>query len=190
MDKQKNKVLIVVDAQYDFINGSLAVNGAESKMLMLADYIYEHGKEYEAIILTADWHPINHKSFKVNGGIWPTHCVQHTVGASIFQPIVEASFNTVRTFVATKGDIPTVEEYSVMDNYFSQGKILKEVSDKNITQIDICGIANEYCVKETVKSLTEKHGLGDKITILSNFVAAIEKDELSEYAREKGLKVV
>lgn len=34
-----NKLLLVIDCQYDFINGSLAVDGSEKVMNRLAEYI-------------------------------------------------------------------------------------------------------------------------------------------------------
>ena len=68
MEENKNKILLVIDAQYDFINGSLAVNGAEEKMSKLADFINKNGSKYKMIILTADWQSVNHMSFIVNGG--------------------------------------------------------------------------------------------------------------------------
>ena len=190
MEENKNKILLVIDAQYDFINGSLAVNGAEEKMSKLADFINKNGSKYKMIILTADWHPINHMSFIVNGGTWQTHCVQHTVGAAIYQPIVEASFNNTTTIVLTKGDISTVEEYSIMDNYHSSKKVLFHLDKDDVEQVDVCGIANEYCVLETVKSLNEKFKLGGKLNILSEFVAQISEDKLSAYANENNIKIV
>ena len=74
------KLLLVIDAQYDFIFGSLAVNGADKMMEDLASYIKDSGKGYESIIATADWHPITHCSFKENGGEWPMHCVAYSNG--------------------------------------------------------------------------------------------------------------
>lgn len=190
MEENKNKILLVIDAQYDFINGSLAVNGAEEKMSKLANFINKNGSKYKMVILTADWHPVDHMSFIVNGGIWPTHCVQHTVGAAIYQPIIEASFNNTSTIVLTKGDINTVEEYSIMDNYYSSKKVLYHLDKDDVERIDVCGIANEYCVLETVKSLNEKFKLGEKLNILSEFVAQIGEDKLSSYANEKNIKIV
>ena len=38
-----NKMLIIVDPQVDFINGSLPVNGAAEAMDSLAEYVKQHG---------------------------------------------------------------------------------------------------------------------------------------------------
>ena len=79
-----NKMLIIVDPQVDFINGSLPVNGAAEAMDSLAEYVKQHGDEYMIKIVTSDWHPYRHCSFDREGGQWPPHCIQHSVGAAIW----------------------------------------------------------------------------------------------------------
>ena len=74
------QLLLIVDPQNDFINGSLAVAEAEAKMQALASYIATNAERYQAIFVTMDSHPANHCSFADNGGIWPPHCVLHTPG--------------------------------------------------------------------------------------------------------------
>ena len=79
----KNNVLMIIDPQYDFISGSLECSDAIEKMTKLAYYIRENGEKYDSIVITLDWHPIDHCSFIENGGEWPMHCVAYTKGASI-----------------------------------------------------------------------------------------------------------
>ena len=61
--KMMKKILLIVDAQYDFINGSLPVGGAEERMNALANFVREHDGDYDLKIATADWHPRSHCSF-------------------------------------------------------------------------------------------------------------------------------
>ena len=76
-----NKMLLIVDPQVDFINGSLPVAGAAKAMDALAGYVKESDNEYIVKIVTSDWHPYHHCSFDREVGQWPPHCVQHSVGA-------------------------------------------------------------------------------------------------------------
>ena len=145
--------MLVIDAQYDFIFGSLAVNGADKMMEDLASYIKDSGKGYESIIATADWHPITHCSFKENGGEWPIHCLQFSQGASICPPLLmemnkchESDFK-----VLTKGLSEEREEYSIFKNNESKEKIVKTCENLSIEEIDICGIALDYCVINSLK---------------------------------------
>ena len=146
------KILLIVDTQYDFINGTLPVNDAERAMNNLADFIRGHGKDYEKIILTADWHPTTHCSFKDNGGMWPMHCVQHSHGAAIYQPILDA-LNEIKAdyVVVTKGLNEEHEEYSVFKNEKSHDLIVNLCNYIKPQVINVCGLAYDYCVADSVK---------------------------------------
>ena len=84
-----NKTLIIVDAQYDFMEGGkLPVKGATKALNNIVALL--ESEEYSLIITTQDWHNGKHCSFKEQGGIFPEHCVQGTHGADIYAPIAEA----------------------------------------------------------------------------------------------------
>lgn len=147
----KKKILIIVDPQYDFIEGgSLAVEGGRDALCHLINYIKEHYKEYDYVIITADWHPITHCSFKANGGIWPNHCVQHSHGAAIFQPILDI-LNELKVDynILTKGCDEDHEEYSVFKNELSR-KYLENIESQGIDCVDYSGLALNYCVKDSI----------------------------------------
>lgn len=145
------KILIIIDAQYDFIEGGkLSVDGATKIMDNLVKYIRENGAIYDKILLTADWHPHTHCSFNENGGEWSEHCVQFTKGASIYQPIIDV-LNEIKAdySIHTKGVDEDHEEYSVFKNEKSCDKIVNTCSLLKTTNIDIVGIALNYCVKDS-----------------------------------------
>ena len=80
----------------------------------LAIYIREHGQQYKHIIVTADRHPVDHCSFKRNGGIWPIHCVADSIGAAIWQPVMDALIDySGGVTILHKGKQPNKEEYSI-----------------------------------------------------------------------------
>lgn len=145
------KILVLVDCQYGFIEGgNLAVEGAKNVMDKLASFIRENGQGYDKIVLTADWHPHTHCSFKDNGGIWPEHCVQFTHDAAIYQPIID-SLNEIKAdyTVLTKGLNEDHEEYSVFKNEESRKKFIKIYEALNAEYMDFCGIALNYCVADS-----------------------------------------
>ncbi len=182
------KTLIIVDAQNDFINGSLACKGAVSKMHELAYYLETKGNEYDTIIFTLDWHTKKHMSFVKNGGEWLEHCVQFSSGAAIYQPLLDKAPTNKEILFLTKGFANHKEEYSIMENNIS-ADIIKNVLEKNNGEIDVCGIANEYCVLNTVKDLVNL-GYSERIKILSEYVAAVSDDKpLFEYAKANKLKI-
>ena len=168
------KLLLIVDPQIDFISGSLVVPGAVKAMDGLSKYVEENSKNYDLIFITADWHPITHCSFKENGGEWPMHCVQHTIGAAIYQGIIDALNKTKSDYmVLTKGDNENREEYSIFNNV-ARGDVLKSFAkDSNIAEIDICGLAGDICVLNTLKdALQVFHGA--KFNVLEKFTPSID----------------
>ena len=147
-----NKMLLVIDCQYDFINGSLAVSESEKTMEKLSAFIKENGNEYTIAVATVDWHPLTHCSFKDNGGVWPVHCLQFSHGASIHQDVLMSLQEYTKNFVVlTKGCESGHEEYSIFKNAESAEKIKSFVEKFNIDEIDVCGIAFDYCVADSCK---------------------------------------
>ena len=147
-----NKLLLIVDPQVDFVNGTLPISQAEEAMDTLAQYIKDTDGEYTYKVVTTDWHPYHHCSFTVNGGQWPVHCVQHSVGAAIWPSLIAPLNITGGTLeVLHKGLNPTTEEYSIFKNSDSAARIREIVAENNIEQIDLCGLAGDYCVLDTLK---------------------------------------
>ncbi len=174
-EQQAKSLLLLVDVQYDFINGSLAVEGAPAVMDALADYIEAQPQgTFDTIVMTADFHPYQHSSFKDNGGLWPVHCVQHTHGASIYQPVFEAVKKQFpEAPVLTKGEDLAVDEYSIMANKSSAKKLLAIIEDNSIQEIYVAGLCGDYCVGNSIKDLVAA-GHGDKIRVLTRFIGNID----------------
>jgi nicotinamidase/pyrazinamidase len=168
------KMLLVVDPQIDFITGSLPVKGAAQAMDSLADYILQHNDEYMVKVVTSDWHPYHHCSFSREGGQWPAHCVQHSAGAAIWQPLLEALNQTKGGFTLLyKGDQIDKEEYSIMQNERSATILLRLIRALGIEQIDICGLAGDVCVLNTASDLKAIVG-ADKIHILEAYSPSLD----------------
>lgn len=156
--------LIIVDCQNDFITGSMSVKGAKKAVEEIKKFIKSKRKEISKIILTADWHPYTHMSFKRNGGQWPQHCVQFTPGACIEPKLLKLinSFN-IDYEVSTKGMIEEVEQYGafdeielVIDNLGKRYYFDSIASADADTIFVVCGIAGDYCVKATIQNMLEE----------------------------------
>lgn len=178
----KNKILFQIDIQNDFLDGGkLGVDGSKEKFAKYPDFIREHGKEYAAIFSSVDFHPITHCSFKQNGGIWPVHCQQHTEGAAIYQPIVDAINEIgVEHHIFTKGTDEDREEYSVMRNIKSNKEIHALVDSLGITEVDFCGIADIYCVKDSIEDFHREFP-DIKINVLIDFIGFMDEEKFNEF---------
>lgn len=169
-----NKLLLIIDAQIDFIKGSLPVEGAEDAMNRLAFYMHVHDNDYAVKVFTTDWHPFKHCSFKENGGPWPLHCVQNTEGAALWFPLVkEAALTKGDYFVLRKGTSHDTEEYSIFDNFKSAQKLKEIVSSYHINQIDICGLAGNVCLKNSIEGAIPIFG-ADKLCVLTKFSPSLD----------------
>jgi len=148
--------------QNDFIpGGSLPVEEGDLIIegINLVAKIFKNKKVI--VVLTQDWHPLNHLSFASNhpgknpgdeftsedGAIgpilWPDHCVQDTEGAEFHKDLkIDLADKIIQ-----KGMKPNVDSYSgFQDNdKKSETGLRKYLNSLNIKRIFICGLALDYC---------------------------------------------
>src|SRR3989338_6515113 len=91
-ERTLKKALLIVDVQNDFCpGGALAVPDGDQVVEPLNRMIYYARVNRWLTIVSRDWHPADHCSFKEQGGPWPSHCVQNTSGAE-FHPDLDIWF--------------------------------------------------------------------------------------------------
>ena len=153
--------LVIVDCQYDFIDGSLACSGSHEAVAYLINFINRHEME---VLYTSDWHSPANRSFKVNGGIWPIHCVAGEKGSALdrhfFADIIDVKNRPNEENIFHKGMDDIVEEYSAFHGINKKGIPLGTMVTDHVY---VGGIASEYCVKETVFELLKA---GHKVMLL------------------------
>uniref|UniRef100_A0A7S1CQX1 nicotinamidase n=1 Tax=Bicosoecida sp. CB-2014 TaxID=1486930 RepID=A0A7S1CQX1_9STRA len=93
----KNDVLLVIDMQNDFLPASDAPDGGRfgvaeggSAVPTMIALINKFTDAEAVVVATRDYHPVDHCSFDSEGGPFPSHCVQGSVGSKFFPPIGEA----------------------------------------------------------------------------------------------------
>jgi nicotinamidase/pyrazinamidase len=178
--------LIIVDIQYDFIpGGALAVHEGDQ----LAEPILAIRDRFDLVVFTQDWHPANHCSFKVNGGIWPVHCVQNSRGAEIDRRIIRDGDHVIR-----KGSFKNVDSYSgFWDNNRTHKTELHDfLKTRGVDTLYICGLATDYCVKFTVMDAIDA---GYKVVLIEDLCRGVSINPLDsknaiEEMKSKGVKVV
>lgn len=173
------KSIIIVDLQKDFYDpaGALYVDGAEVLPAKIASLV----PAYDNVFLTLDWHPLNHCSFKDNGGIWPVHCLMYSWGASLPDEVLKA-IDTARqdVFYYHKGNRSYEEEYAAFRAISDTA--LKALRDSEV--IDICGLCGDYCVGLTIKRLVEL-GLGDRLNVLRDCTGSLDGGTVLEGIMEE-----
>ncbi|MBR5373356.1 MAG: NAD(+) synthase [Paludibacteraceae bacterium] len=167
------KVLAIVDAQNDFIDGSMGVGAEKWDKAKSAIFDLLRKENYDQIVFTKDWHPANHCSFKPQGGLWPSHCVQGEKGAEIdadFEPL------KLRALTLNKGLDRDVEEYGI--------NVLRDLT--NVKELHLVGLCYDYCVASCAKE-TAKANPDTKIVIKKAGTVAIDENAKLDFG---GLPIV
>jgi len=192
-----NRLLIIVDPQVDFTTGSLATANGPAAMDYLAKALDEGAwKNYGWIIVTQDAHPANHCSFVEQGGVFPPHCVQGTEGMKVY-PALQTVLDNLMANVSgynihymQKGDLADKEEFSIFQNAHSGEKLRRTIEEfQHFEGIDVCGIATDYCVYETVKDLIAFYP-ANQVRVVTNCLAAVDDNDtkLADLMKENGIE--
>ncbi|NOE19016.1 bifunctional nicotinamidase/pyrazinamidase [Ruegeria atlantica] len=175
--------LLVIDVQNDFCpGGALAV--AEGDEIVAP--INAMMDEFDAVILTQDWHPAGHSSFASSHDgknpfdlvempygpqvLWPDHCVQGTRGAG-FHP----ELRTDGDLILRKGFRSAIDSYSAFfENDHQTPTGLKGYLDtRGINRLTLVGLATDYCVRY---SAVDAARLGFDVTVRMGACRAIDMD--------------
>lgn len=135
--------MVVVDIQKDFCpGGALAVPAGGEVVPVLNRWIEQAEHVGATVVITRDWHPPDHCSFKTQGGPWPVHCVQDTPGAEYHRDL---RIPQIAIYV-DKATAPDRECYSD----FAGTTLGEQLRVKNIGRLWVGGLALDYCVRATV----------------------------------------
>lgn len=164
-----SKALVIVDVQNDFCeNGSLPVRGGSSVAKSISFWLDETHKQYKRVVATRDWHvdPGEHFSDSPNYiDSWPPHCLAGTPGAE-WHPNLNTEYLTQ---FFSKGLMTAA--YSGFEAVDDQMLSLKNWLDRHgITELDICGLATDYCVKATALDAIK---LGFQTNLLLGLTAGV-----------------
>lgn len=134
--------LVVVDVQNDFMpGGRLPVPDGDAVVGPVNAWIAAAEAAGARVVLSRDWHPPDHSSFRENGGVWPPHCLQCSTGAD-YHPdlLMPGEFLEV-----SKGDLPDLDQYSD----FEATCLGEELKRRGVRRVFVCGLAQDVCVKAT-----------------------------------------
>lgn len=150
------RALIVVDVQNDFCpGGALAVVGGDE----IVEQINNRMADFDAVILTQDWHPAGHSSFASSHKadvfssiempygpqvLWPDHCVQGSFGAAFYKDLATDRAD----LILRKGYRPGIDSYSAFfENDRSTATGLEGyLKTRGVRDVTFVGLATDYCV--------------------------------------------
>ena len=150
------RALIVVDVQNDFCpGGALAIAGGDE----IVAPINNRMADFDAVILTQDWHPAGHSSFASSHKaaefsttempygsqvLWPYHCVQGSIGAAFHKDLdIDRA-----DLILRKGYRPGIDSYSAFfenDRRTATG-LEGYLKTRGVFDVTFVGLATDYCV--------------------------------------------
>ena len=177
------RALIVIDVQNDFCpGGALAVAGGDE----IVASINEMMAEFDAVILTQDWHPAGHSSFASGHDmaafssiempygpqvLWPDHCVQGSTGAAFHGGLASHHAD----LIIRKGYRSTIDSYSAFfenDQTTATG-LEGYLKTRGLLDLTFVGLATDYCV---AYSALDAAGLGFQVTVNTELCRPIDMD--------------
>ncbi|MCA9400714.1 MAG: nicotinamidase [Candidatus Omnitrophica bacterium] len=162
------KALLIIDVQKDFCpGGALAVSQGDEIVPVINQYIHYFSSRFWPVLASRDWHPRETTHFQNYGGPWPAHCVQNTKGA-MFHPELKLPENAT---VFSKGMGYDGKSYSAFLGVNGQQMgLLDYLNAKEIRELYICGLATDYCVKESVLDALKN---GFQVTLLTDAIKGV-----------------
>jgi nicotinamidase/pyrazinamidase len=175
--------LLVIDVQNDFCpKGALAVTNGDK----IVKGINALMPDFDAVILTQDWHPAGHSSFATSHDadpmsvvqmpygaqvLWPDHCIIGTSGAQFHQDLnVDQADMLIR-----KGYNAKIDSYSAFfeNDHQTPTGLEGYLRTRGIDTLTLVGLATDFCVNY---SAVDAANLGFDVTVRMDLCRAIDFD--------------
>ncbi|MFW0111890.1 isochorismatase family protein [Rothia sp. CCM 9416] len=195
-----SKALIIVDVQNDFCpGGALATERGAEVAALISEFVENYHDRYQAIVAAQDWHIDPGTHFSDNPDYqdsWPPHCRAESKGAELHPELdtdyIEAYFRKgayAPAYSAFEGLL--APEYTVMPGEREAGAPVEDageqtpldawLSEREITDIDVVGIATDFCVKATAMDAVDA---GYETRVLLDLTAPVSEDSLDDTVDE------
>lgn len=126
------KLLIIVDIQHDFVDGSLGSEDAQSIVPRVADKIRNWKGD---VICTLDTHGANYLETKEGKMLPVTHCVEGTTGHGLVESVTRAAFENQNIVFTT-----------LQKRTFGSTALPEIIRGMNLERIEIVGLCTDICV--------------------------------------------
>lgn len=185
------RALIIIDMQVDFCpGGALAVAGGDE----IVDPINAMMGDYDAVVLTQDWHPADHSSFAdshpgaapfstvtMDYGpqvLWPAHCVIGSAGAA-FHPGLAADRADL---IVRKGFRRGIDSYSAFreNDRATPTGLAGYLRERGVSDLHFAGLAHDLCV---AWSAMDARHFGFDATVIEPATRAIDLNGSRDAAR-------
>ena len=205
MKTQERRALAVIDAQVDFINGSLAVPGGERNIDKINQATRAYGRAALPIATTQDWHPKHTAHFANEPNYvdtWPVHCVAGSAGAELYPDLDVSQHHALATrFIkgveACQSPADDNSYTGALARNSETGLFLPEwLKQHQIEEVDVLGYAigdgdeHPLCVDSTARDLQK---LGFRVNVITDVVEEVLPENRAKCFKslgEKGIRLI
>ncbi len=136
------RLLIVVDYQNDFVDGSLGFEGAELLDERIAAKINEYHQNGDYVFYTMDSHTSNYLNTQEGRSLPITHCVEGTQGWELYGKTAEAILDRDKMF--RKPTFGSAKLFEYLNG--AQASAMQAGLDRPYTSIELVGLVSNICV--------------------------------------------
>ena len=167
------RALVVVDVQPTFCEGgALAVEGGHDVAQRIAAFVALHHDDYAFIATTQDWHIDPGEHFSATPDFidsWPPHGVAGSDEAELHPALVDLEPDVS----VKKGQYAAA--YSGFEGHDEHGRSLGDLlALTGVDSVDVVGIAQSHCVKETA---IDAHRLGYQVRVLTDLTVPVSLEQ-------------
>ena len=172
----QRRALLIVDVQPTFCEGGeLPVPGGNAVAESIARYVEGHRAEYDLLVTTQDWHVAPGRHFAQPPqepdfvDTWPPHGLAGSPGAELHPALADVAADVT----IKKGRYEAA--YSGFDGADDEGRPLAGVlAAAGIGSVDVVGIAESHCVKQTA---LDARALGLPTRVLTDLTVPVTPDQ-------------
>ena len=124
-------LLVVVDYQNDFVNGSLGFSGAEKLEVPIMEKIQKYLIDGDEVVFTLDTHASNYLDTEEGRNLPIPHCIKDTEGHKLYGNV--ARISKFASAIFEKGT-------------FGCEALYEYILDGKYDTIELCGLVSNICI--------------------------------------------
>lgn len=148
------KIIVITDAQYDFINGVLGSKEAQIAADNIVNFFHEYNEPNTLVLFTKDTHYENYLDTAEGQKLPIEHCLYGTSGWSIYKPISQEIDYSCKFLTYSS---PLIKKGRILKSAFGSTALVNVIENLNmqytIDEIVFVGFCTDICVISNVITL-------------------------------------
>lgn len=175
-NQTSEKLLVVVDYQNDFVDGSLAIEDAKNLEPIIEEKIKFYLEQNQDVIFTLDSHDIDYLETREGVSIPVLHCQKETLGHELYGNIKNYKEKAKRVFEK---------------DTFGSINLAKFIAKSDYKEIEFCGVVSNICV---LSNIILVQNMNKEVEIIVDLSATISNDKVvnetfETYLNGLGIKI-